>query len=75
MIAAADFDEVYRTTTPSFTQKIPECNAPGCFIASYPPVSKLGESGPFFVNSRFLQPNRYAETAGPVSVRSADFKC
>jgi hypothetical protein len=38
-------------------------------------VSKPGEEGPFNVNTYFLQPNRYAETAGPVPVRSVDFKC
>jgi hypothetical protein len=51
------------------------CEAPNCFIASYPPVSKPGVAGPFNVNTSFLAPNRYAETVGPVPVRSVDFKC
>jgi hypothetical protein len=73
MIAAADFDEAYATQACEY--KKPECTAPGCFIGSYPPISKAGENGPFFVNTSFLQPNRYAETVGPVPVRSEDFKC
>lgn len=73
MIAAADFDEAYATQ--SCGDKAPICTAPDCFIASYPPISKPGVEGPFNVNTSFLQPNRYAETVGPVSVRSEDFKC
>jgi hypothetical protein len=73
MIAAADFDEAYGTKACNF--EVPVCKAPDCFIASYPPVSKPGELGPFNVNTSFLQPNRYAETVGPVTVRSVDFKC
>ncbi len=72
MIAAADFDEAYNTKPPN--PEKPPCKSPECFVASYPPVSKLGEAGPFFVNSNYLQPNRRAETAGPVPVRSKDFK-
>jgi hypothetical protein len=73
MIAAADFDEAYGTKMCNF--EAPVCTAPDCFIASYAPVSKAGEEGPFNVNTYFLQPNRYAETVGPVPVRSVDFKC
>ena len=73
MIAAADFDEAYGTKMCNF--EVPVCQAPDCFIASYAPVTKAGETGPFNVNTYFLQPNRYAETAGPVPVRSVDFKC
>lgn len=69
----ADFDEAYNTKPCNYDA--PVCKAPDCFIASYPPVSKPGEQGPFFVNTSFLQPNRYAETVGPVPVRSVDFKC
>lgn len=72
MIAAADFDEAYNTKPPN--PEKPPCKSPECFVASYPPVSKLGEAGSFFVNSNYLQPNRRAETAGPVPVRSKDFK-
>lgn len=73
MIAAADFDEAYNTKACNYERPI--CQAPDCFIASYAPVTKPGEVGPFNMNSYFLQPNRYAETVGPVPVRSVDFKC
>ena len=73
MIAAADFDEAYATQSCEY--KKPECTAPECFIGSYPPISKAGEEGPFFVNTSFLQLNRYAETVEPVPIRSEDFKC
>ena len=73
MIAAADFDEAYQTK-PCNTEP-PVCKSPECFIASYPPVSPPGVAGNFNVNTSFLQPNRYAETVGPVPVRSEDFKC
>lgn len=73
MISAADFDEAYSTKACNY--ETPVCQAPGCFVASYPPVSKPGEEGLFYVNTSFLQPNRYAETVGPVPVRSVDFKC
>lgn len=73
MIAAADFDEAYGTKACNY--EVPVCKAPECFIASYPPISKPGELGLFNVNTSFLQPNRYAETVGPVPVRSVDFKC
>ena len=73
MIAAADFDEAYQTK-PCNTEP-PVCKAPECFIASYPPVSPPGVAGNFNVNTSFLQPNRYAETVGPVPGRSEDFKC
>lgn len=73
MISAADFDEAYNTKP--CNREMPVCKAPDCFIASYPPVSKAGEEGLFFVNTSFLQPNRYVETLGPVPVRSENFKC
>lgn len=73
MITAADFDEAYGTKM--CDQERPRCDAPDCFIASYAPVSKPGELGPFNVNTYLLQPNRYLETLGPVTVRSVDFKC
>lgn len=66
----ADFDEAYQ---------IPLCNQPKPpvvgFIGSYPPITPCGQAGPYFVNTRFLQPNRYAETVGPVPIRSEDLKC
>ena len=43
---------------------------PKPFIGSYAPITPAGEIGPFWVNSYFLQPNRRAEIAGPVPVRS-----
>jgi hypothetical protein len=51
------------------------CAAPNCFMASYPPITPAGQVGPYFVNTKFLQPNRYAETVGPVPIRSEDLKC
>ena len=66
MIVAADFDQAYNTK-PSNYEKMP-CKPPTCFVASYPPVAKVGDpNGKFFVNSSLLQPNRLAETRGPVS--------
>jgi hypothetical protein len=73
MITGADFDKAY--STPACEQPTPTCTAPNCFVASYPPVSKPGHNGSFFVNTSYLQPNRYAETVGPVPIRSEDFKC
>lgn len=66
MVHAADLEEVYATP--------PVCEAPNCFIGSYPPVTKAGESGNFNVNTYLLQPNRKMEVVGPVPVRSSDFK-
>lgn len=72
MLILADFDKAY-STKPCNTEK-PICKAPDCFIASYPPVAAVGDAnGKFFVNSSLLQPNRLAETLGPVTIRSADF--
>jgi len=73
MIVGADFDKAYSTPSCDYTK--PVCTAPNCFIASYPPISKPGVQGPFYVNTQFLEPNRYYETLGPVTVRSEDFKC
>lgn len=47
----------------------PPCEPPACFIASYPPVTPAGQTGPFFVNTYFLRPDRKTELAGPVPVR------
>ncbi len=73
MVLYSDFDEAF--STPLCNQFRPMCSAPNCFIASYPPVTPVGQVGPFFVNTKFLQPNRYAETVGPVPIRSEDLKC
>ena len=73
MLILADFDKAY-STKPHNTEKPIICKPPDCFIASYPPVATVGDAnGKFFVNSSLLQPNRLAETLGPVTVRSADF--
>lgn len=69
----ADFDEAF--STKMCPQYRPNCTAPNCFIGSYPPVTPPGQSGPFFVNTKFLQADRYAETVGPIPVRSEDFSC
>lgn len=73
MIEAADFDEAY--SSPMCPQYRPSCVSPNCFIGSYPPITPAGQTGPFFVNTYFLQPDRYAETVGTVPVRSEDFLC
>jgi hypothetical protein len=74
MLSLADFDTAYSTKPCNYEKPI--CQAPECFIASYPPIAKVGDaSGRFFVNTYLLQPNRFLETVGPVTVRSEDFKC
>ena len=69
----ADFDEAY--SMKFCTQYKPKCEAPSCFVGSYPPVTPAGKTGPFFVNTYFLRPDRKQELAGPVPVKSVDFKC
>jgi hypothetical protein len=73
MVNFADFDEAYANKPPTF-EEIP-CKPPACFVGSYPPVSKAGQEGPFFVNTYLLQPDRKFETFGTVAVRSADLEC
>ena len=73
MLDYADFNEVY-ANKPQNVEKIP-CEPPACFVGSYAPVAKAGESGPFFVNTYLLQPNRRMEVAGSVPVRSKDLEC
>lgn len=53
------------------------CQSSGnCFIASYPPVTKPGQDGPFYVNTYLTQNDRKFETLGPATVRSGDLeKC
>lgn len=67
-----DFDEAYSTPTLGQMpyQYAPVCNAPGCFIGSYAPITPAGQVGPFWVNTYFLQPNRKKELAGPVTFTS-----
>ncbi len=73
MLILADFDKAYSTKPCNYEKPI--CNAPESFVASYPPVAKVGDAnGKFYVNSSLLQPNRLAETLGPVTIRSADFR-
>ena len=67
MLAMADLDEVF--VGPSVS-----CKPPDCFVASYPPVTPAGQSGPFFVNTYFLRPDRIRALGGPVPVRSNDIK-
>ena len=73
MLDYADFNEVY-ANKPQNVEKIP-CEPPACFVGSYAPVAKAGETGPFFVNTYLIQPNRKMEVAGPVPVRSKDLEC
>ena len=73
MLDYADFNEVY-ANKPQNVEKIP-CEPPACLVGSYAPVAKAGETGPFFVNTYLLQPNRKMEVAGPVPVRSKDLEC
>jgi len=56
---------------PTIIDDIP-CKSPACFVGSYPPVSKPGEEGAFFVNTYLLQPTRKFEVFGTVPVRSKD---
>ena len=79
MLLAADFDTAYDVPFvmgPIPSQYKPKCQAPECFIGSYPPITPAGYMGPFFVNTFFLQDDRKRELAGPVIIRS-DFlnKC
>lgn len=71
-ISVSDFDEAYSIA--ACPQYRPVCEPGKCFIASYPPVAKAGTHGAFFVNSYLTQPERKVELAGPVPVRSRDFK-
>ncbi len=74
----ADFDTAYSIPFimgPAPYQYEPVCNPPDCFVGSYAPITHAGKSGPFLVNTYFLQPNRRHEIAGPVLLRSGMFKC
>lgn len=75
MVHMSDFDEAYSPSDKLPPQPIcpkPPCKPPACFIGSYAPVTPAGEMGPFWVNSYFLRPDRKAELAGPVPVRSGN---
>jgi hypothetical protein len=41
------------------------------FVGSYPPVTPVGEVGPYFVNTYYLQTDRILELPGPIPVRSS----
>jgi hypothetical protein len=73
LLVPSDYEEAY-SGKPQNLEPIP-CEPPTCFVNSYAPVAKPGETGPFYVNSYLIQPNRKKEVAGAVSVRAADFKC
>ena len=74
MLNLADFDEVYNSK-PVNIEELP-CSPPDCFVGSYAPVAPAGKSGPFYVNTYLLQPNRAMEVVGTVKVRSGDLeKC
>ena len=68
-----DYDKAY---APNNCNKYPgpPCEPPSCFVGSYPPVTPAGQTGPFFVNTYFLRPDRVRELGGPVPVRSKDIK-
>lgn len=69
--APADIDAVETPTSRNPFPQGPPCSPPACFIGSYPPVTRAGDVGPFFVNTYYLQDNRRKELVGPVPVRSA----
>ena len=76
MLNMSDFDEAYSQpiNPQGFNQLKPVCEAPDCFIASYPPVTSAGGVGPFFVNTYFLQPDRKRELSGAVAVTANTYK-
>ena len=67
----AELDEVTAPTTASPFPNGPKCTPPSCFVGSYPPVTPAGQTGPFFVNTYYLQNDRKRELVGAVPVRSA----
>lgn len=69
MVNMSDFDSAYSSGVMPICPK-PQCEPPTCFVGSYAPVTPAGQMGPFWVNSYFLRPDRKAELAGPVPVRS-----
>ena len=74
MLAMADLDQAFGAPPSTPTTYAPHCQPPTCFVASYPPVTPAGHTGPFFVNTYFLRPDRIRELGGPVPIRSNDIK-
>ena len=71
MVNQADFPSAYNG--PYCNSKIePKCQAPKCFVGSYPPVTPGGQMGPFFVNTYLLTPWRYAGTVSATPIREKD---
>ena len=71
MVNQADFPSAYNG--PYCNSKIePKCQAPQCFVGSYPPVTPGGKMGPFFVNTYLLTPWRYAGTVSATPIRERD---
>ena len=71
MIQTYDLEEAYgggADRAAAMTMYVPTCEAPSCFIGSYPPITPAGRMGPFFVNTYFLQDDRKKEVAGAVNV-------
>lgn len=67
----AEIEDVQVPNTPSPFLSGPVCKAPACFVGSYPPVTPAGKTGPFMVNTYYLQNDRKKELVGPVSTRSS----
>lgn len=71
-LSISNIDEVQPMTTPC-NEVRPVFKPNNTFIGTYPPISKAGTQGSFFVNTHLIQPERKFEVAGPVPVRSRDF--
>ena len=69
----ADFDEAYKPLINNVNPE-PICKSGECFVGSYAPVTPPGQVGQFHMNTYLLQSDRKKEIAGPVPVRSRDFK-
>ena len=72
MIAlASEIEEVETPKSANPFMKGPKCAAPTCFIGSYAPITPAGKTGPFNVNTYYLQADRKKELVGAVPVRSS----
>lgn len=72
MVLMSDIAEAFQD--PSSPNPFMQPPAPVGFVGSYPPVTPIGQEGPFFVNTYFLQKDRMYEAGGKsVPVRSG--KC
>ncbi len=71
MLSPMDFSDF--DSRPDVIEDI-TCKPPACFVGSYPPVSKPGEVGPYYVNTYLTQSDRKFETLGPATVRCADLQ-